>query len=306
MLVDFYDIISDEEQIIVENYNRGDFLLKYENDIKAYSSLTKEQEIALFERYHQVVGEEKKKLRNEIAIHYLKFVNYVAKMYNNKFLSFEDVVSEGNIGLLKAIDNFDETKGIRFTTYSIYWIKSAITRNAYNQNRLITVPSYIEERLTKYLKYIEKYFLEYNVQPKREEISKQINISIQEILELEKILISPVSFNTPINKEGEKSGVLFDFIRNENADDPEKESEKDIIKYNIQEILNELTPQDREFILIRYGFYDNEKKSLTKTAQILYEQGYTKRLLGRESARLQEHKILTKLRSPKYIQKLMD
>lgn len=287
-------------------YQIKDALYEYQNDIKDYTVLTKEEEEILFKKYHQASGQEKKKIRNEIASHYLKFVIYVAKMYKNNFLSFEDMVSEGNIGLLKAIDKFDETKGIRFTTYSIYWIKVEITRNAYNQNRLISVPSHIEEKLSKYIRFVETYISEFKVNPKREEVSRQMNMSIKEILELEKILINPASFSNPINSDNERSGVLLDFIPNEDAVNPELEIEKNDMKDQIQEILKDLTEVERELILIKYGFYDNKKKTLEETASILHEKGYTKKQLGREGVRLREKKILQKLRKPRYIKQLED
>lgn len=305
MLDDFDNSIYDEVQTINKDYTIGDALSEYENDIKDYNILTKEQEKSLFERYHQVVGKEKIKIRNEIATHYLKFVIYVANKYKNKFLSFEDMVSEGNIGLLKAIDKFDENKGTRFTTFSIHYIRSEIKRRSYNQSRLITIPDHMQEKLNKYIRYVETYFSEFNVYPRREVVSRKINVSLEDILELEKIMKSPVSFSTPIQNDGDKkAGSLLDVIKNEKVIDPKEEVEISEMKYQIQEILKDFSQQERELILIRYGFYDNEKKSLSETANILYEQGYTKRLLTGESIRLKENKILVKLRNPKYMEKL--
>ena len=281
------DIPHDTKDVSV-----NDNVRMYLKEIGKISLLTLEEEQALSRRVAQ--GDEEAK--NKLAESNLRLVVSIAKRYVGRGLSFLDLIQEGNIGLMKAVEKFDYDKGYKFSTYATWWIRQAITRALADQARTIRVPVHMVETINKMVRIERQMTLELNREPTGEELAKKMGLSVEKIVEIKKISQDPVSLETPIGEE--EDSHLGDFIPNENTLTPEEYATYEILKEEMQNVLLTLTKREEEVLSLRFGLYDG-------TCHTLEEVG--KRFgVTRERIRQIEAKALRKLRHPSRAKKLKD
>ncbi len=283
-------ILSDED--IVKDININDPVRMYLKEIGRIALLTTEEELALSTRI--VEGDEMAK--NLLAESNLRLVVSIAKRYVGRGLLFLDLIQEGNIGLMKAVDKFDSEKGYKFSTYATWWIRQAITRALADQARTIRVPVHMVETINKMARIQRQLTLEFNREPTEDEISVKMGLSVEKVREVMKISQEPVSLETPIGEEDDSH--LGDFLRDESTLSPEEFAENEMLKEEIMEVLMSLQPREQEVLELRFGLIDG-------TCHTLEEVG--KRFnVTRERIRQIEAKALRKLRHPSRAKKLKD
>ena len=283
-------ILNDEE--ITKDVNINDPVRMYLKEIGRIPLLTPDEELALSERINNN-DEDAKRI---LAESNLRLVVSIAKRYVGRGLLFLDLIQEGNIGLMKAVDKFDSNRGYKFSTYATWWIRQAITRALADQARTIRVPVHMVETINKMVRVQRQLTLELNREPSEEEIAKKMNVSIDKVREVIKISQDPVSLETPIGEEDDSH--LGDFIKDESSLSPEEYTENEILKEEIDDVLQSLQPREQEVLRLRFGLKDG-------TCHTLEEVG-KKFNVTRERIRQIEAKALRKLRHPSRAKKLRD
>ena len=283
-------ILNDEE--ITKDVNINDPVRMYLKEIGRIPLLTPDEELALSERINNNDADAKRIL----AESNLRLVVSIAKRYVGRGLLFLDLIQEGNIGLMKAVDKFDSNRGYKFSTYATWWIRQAITRALADQARTIRVPVHMVETINKMVRVQRQLTLELNREPSEEEIAKKMNVSIDKVREVIKISQDPVSLETPIGEEDDSH--LGDFIKDESSLSPEEYTENEILKEEIDDVLQSLQPREQEVLRLRFGLKDG-------TCHTLEEVG-KKFNVTRERIRQIEAKALRKLRHPSRAKKLRD
>ena len=284
-------IILDDSEI-TKDININDPVRMYLKEIGRISLLSPEEELALSERV--AAGDEDAK--NELAESNLRLVVSIAKRYVGRGLLFLDLIQEGNIGLMKAVDKFDSDKGYKFSTYATWWIRQAITRALADQARTIRVPVHMVETINKMSRIQRQLTLELNREPSEEELAKKMGISVEKVREVIKISQEPVSLETPIGEEDDSH--LGDFIKDESSMSPEEYATNEILKEEIKSVLMTLQVREQEVLELRFGLVDG-------TCHTLEEVG-KKFNVTRERIRQIEAKALRKLRHPSRAKKLKD
>ena len=283
-------ILNDEE--ITKDVNINDPVRMYLKEIGRIPLLTPDEELALSERINNN-DEDAKRI---LAESNLRLVVSIAKRYVGRGLLFLDLIQEGNIGLMKAVDKFDSNRGYKFSTYATWWIRQAITRALADQARTIRVPVHMVETINKMVRVQRQLTLELNREPSEEEIAKKMNVSVDKVREVIKISQDPVSLETPIGEEDDSH--LGDFIKDESSLSPEEYTENEILKEEIDDVLQSLQPREQEVLRLRFGLDDG-------TCHTLEEVG-KKFNVTRERIRQIEAKALRKLRHPSRAKKLRD
>ena len=268
-------------------------LQMYLKQIRDIPLLTKEEEKVLAER--TLAGDEVAK--NRLVAANLRLVIMAVKHYSqNTSLSFEDLVQEGNMGLIRATKDFDPSKGFRFCTYAMYWIKQSISRAILNQSRTIRLPVHILELQSKYKK-AQNYLREtLGRAATAEEIAKHLNVELKKIQEIEKLAKDPVSLNAPLNDEDD--GTVEDLVADTSIKNPDEKIDNDMLAETFNTILPSLDEREQEVIISRYGL--NKNKALT-LEEIGKKFGVTK-----ERIRQIEQKALKKLRNPRRLEALKE
>ena len=264
----------------------------YLKEIGRIPLLTPDEELALSERINNN-DEDAKRI---LAESNLRLVVSIAKRYVGRGLLFLDLIQEGNIGLMKAVDKFDSNRGYKFSTYATWWIRQAITRALADQARTIRVPVHMVETINKMVRVQRQLTLELNREPSEEEIAKKMNVSVDKVREVIKISQDPVSLETPIGEEDDSH--LGDFIKDESSLSPEEYTENEILKEEIDDVLQSLQQREQEVLRLRFGLKDG-------TCHTLEEVG-KKFNVTRERIRQIEAKALRKLRHPSRAKKLRD
>ena len=283
-------ILSDEA--ITKDMNINDPVRMYLKEIGRISLLSPQEEADLSIR----VSEGDEDAKRELAESNLRLVVSIAKRYVGRGLLFLDLIQEGNIGLMKAVDKFDYDKGFKFSTYATWWIRQAITRALADQARTIRVPVHMVETINKMARIQRQLTLELNHEPSEEEISKKMGISIEKVREVMKISQAPVSLDTPIGEE--EDSHFGDFVPDESILSPEQYATNEILKEQIREVLKTLQKREQEVLELRFGLLDG-------TCYTLEEVG--KRFnVTRERIRQIEAKALRKLRHPSRAKKFKD
>lgn len=284
-------IVLDDEDL-TKDVNINDPVRMYLKEIGRISLLTAEEEMDLSVRVAN--GEEE--ARNILAESNLRLVVSIAKRYVGRGLLFLDLIQEGNIGLMKAVEKFDFGKGYKFSTYATWWIRQAITRALADQARTIRVPVHMVETINKMARIQRQMTLELNREPSDEELAKKMGISVEKVREVIKISQDPVSLETPIGEEDDSH--LGDFIKDESSLSPEEYATNEILKEEIKAVLSTLQPREQQVLELRFGLIDG-------TSYTLEEVG--KRFnVTRERIRQIEAKALRKLRHPSRAKKLKD
>ena len=281
-----------DDNTITKDLNINDPVRMYLKEIGQIKLLTMDEELELADRI--VNGDEEAK--TIIAEANLRLVVSIAKRYVGRGMLFLDLIQEGNIGLMKAVEKFDVSKGYKFSTYATWWIRQAITRAIADQARTIRVPVHMVETINKLARIQRQLTLELNREPSEEELAKKMNVSVEKIREIYKISQDPVSLETPIGEEDDSH--LGDFIKDEHNMSPEDYTTNELLKDEIDDVLLTLTEREEKVIRLRFGLEDGKARTLEEVGQMF---GVT-----RERIRQIEAKALRKLRHPSRSRKLKD
>ena len=269
-----------------------DSIRMYLNEIGDRPLLTREEEVELAKRIE--AGD--LSARQELADANLRLVISIAKKYLGRGLDFLDLVQEGNIGLLKAIDKYDWRKGYKFSTYATWWIRQGVTRSIADQGRIIRLPVHLVETINRVVRIERKLTQELGRAPTRKELAKRAGFSVEKLRKMEVIKQEPISFEAPIGDE--EDSYLEDFIEDRDAVIPEYAAVQGDLKYQLSKLLETLKPREKQVLMERYGFLDGEPKTLEEVGQM-----YS---LTRERIRQIQGKGLKKLRHPSKSKMLRD
>ena len=290
------DEVTEEEiaeaDSMVDSYSTDDPVRMYLKEIGKVSLLTQEEEIELAVRMSQ--GDEEAKRR--MAEANLRLVVSIAKRYVGRGMLFLDLIQEGNLGLIKAVEKFDYTKGYKFSTYATWWIRQAITRAIADQARTIRIPGHMVETINKVIRVSRQLLQELGHDPSAEEIAAEMNIPVEKVRDILKIAQEPVSLETPIGEE--EDSHLGDFIPDEDASEPSEAASFSLLKEQLMSVLATLTPREEKVLRLRFGIEDGRTRTLEEVGK---EFNVT-----RERIRQIEAKALRKLRHPSRSKKLRD
>ncbi len=256
----------------------------YLKEIGNYPLLTTEDEIELSKRIEQ--GDEEAK--NRLTESNLRLVVSIAKRYVGRGLSFLDLIQEGNLGLIKAVEKFDYTKGFKFSTYATWWIRQAITRSIADQSRTIRIPVHMSEIINRTYRVSRNLLQILGREPTEQELADELKLPIEKVREVLKVSADPVSLDTPIGEEDDSH--LGDFIRDETVMGPEEAASYAILKDQITKLLDTLTEREQRVLILRFGLQDGRSRTLEEVGK---EFNVT-----RERIRQIEAKALRKLRHP--------
>ena len=286
------DIIIDDVPDESKDMSVNDNVRMYLKEIGKISLLSLEEEQELSRR----VAEGDEQAKNILAESNLRLVVSIAKRYVGRGLLFLDLIQEGNIGLMKAVEKFDYDKGYKFSTYATWWIRQAITRALADQARTIRVPVHMVETINKMARIERQMTLELNREPTDAELAKKMGLSVDKIVEIRKISQDPVSLETPIGEEDDSH--LGDFLADERTMSPEEFATYEILKDELREVLDTLTVREKEVLELRFGLFDGSSHTLEEVGKQFK--------VTRERIRQIEAKALRKLRHPSRAKKLKD
>ena len=277
---------------VPEGISIDDPVRMYLKEIGRVPLLTAEEEIFLAKRMEEGDEEAQKRL----AEANLRLVVSIAKRYVGRGMLFLDLIQEGNLGLIKAVEKFDYNKGYKFSTYATWWIRQAITRAIADQARTIRIPVHMVETINKLIRVSRQLLQQLGREPVPEEIAKEMEISVDRVREIMKIAQEPVSLETPIGEE--EDSHLGDFIEDQDAPAPAEAASFMLLKEQLEEVLSTLTPREMRVLRLRFGLDDGRARTLEEVGQNF---GVT-----RERIRQIEAKALRKLRHPSRSRKLKD
>lgn len=300
LILDNDDIILDDEDEVeiiddvdvLEGVSTEDPVRMYLKEIGNVPLLTTEQEVELAKRV-EAGDEEAKKQLTEAN---LRLVVSIAKKYVGRGMPFLDLIQEGNMGLMKAVDKFDYTKGYKFSTYATWWIRQAITRGIADTGRTIRVPVHMVETINKTLRMTRTLLQELGREPTPEEVAERLNVSVSRVREVLKISRDPVSLDTPIGEEDDSH--LGDFIEDDSALSPADSATFSMLRAELATALESLTDRERQVVKLRFGLEDGRARTLEEVGK---EFNVT-----RERIRQIEAKALRKLRHPSRSKRLKD
>ena len=301
--IDDIDVVSELEGVeevdlskvdlsVPEGVGLDDPVRMYLKEIGKVALLTAEEEIELAKRMELGDEEAKKKL----AESNLRLVVSIAKRYVGRGMLFLDLIQEGNLGLIKAVEKFDYKKGYKFSTYATWWIRQAITRAIADQARTIRIPVHMVETINKLMRVSRQLVQELGGEPSPEELAERLNMPVEKVREIMKIAQEPVSLETPIGEE--EDSHLGDFIQDENVPVPADAATYMMLKEQIGEVLTGLTPREQEVLKLRFGLEDGRSRTLEEVGKQFN--------VTRERIRQIEAKALRKLRHPSRSKKLKD
>ena len=288
--------ITEEEladtDAMADTFSTDDPVRMYLKEIGKVPLLTPDEERALAEKMAE--GDEDAKRR--MAEANLRLVVSIAKRYVGRGMLFLDLIQEGNLGLIKAVEKFDYEKGYKFSTYATWWIRQAITRAIADQARTIRIPVHMVETINKVIRVSRQLLQELGHDPSAEEIAREMDMPVDKVRDILKIAQEPVSLETPIGEE--EDSHLGDFIQDEDASEPSEAASLTLLKEQLAEVLDTLTPREKKVLELRFGMIDGRTRTLEEVGK---EFNVT-----RERIRQIETKALRKLRHPSRSKKLRD
>ena len=293
-------IKSNDEDLLKDNFadiamfpNVDDPVKMYLKDIGKVPLLTMEEE----RDYAQKAMQGDEYAKKMLCESNLRLVVSVAKRYVGKTsMSFLDLIQEGNLGLLKAVEKFDYTKGFKFSTYATWWIRQAITRAMADQSRTIRIPVHMVETINKYVKVVRMLMQKLGREPTIEEIASEMGLSVAKVLEIKRTSQDPISLETPMGEEDD--GKMADIIEDETTKSPMESASQSLLREQLLAVIDTLTPREQEVIRQRYGLMDGKQKTLEEVGR---EFSVT-----RERIRQIEAKALRKLKHPNRSKRLAD
>ncbi len=276
----------------LDGVNIDDPVRMYLREIGKIPLLNYEQELELAQKILNGDEEAKQKL----AESNLRLVVSIAKKYVGRGMLFLDLIQEGNMGLIKAVEKFDYTKGFKFSTYATWWIRQAITRAIADQARTIRIPVHMVETINKLIRTSRHLLQQLGREPTPEEIAKEMEISVEKVMEIQKIAQDPVSLETPIGEEDDSH--LGDFIQDDDSPAPQDSAAYTLLKEQLEEVMQTLTPREAKVLKLRFGLEDGKARTLEEVGKEF--------MVTRERIRQIEAKALRKLRHPSRSKKLRD
>jgi len=294
------DDLKEVEDLKLDEFVETDFegisiddpVRMYLREIGRIPLLTYEQELDLAKRI--LDGDEE--ARQELAESNLRLVVSIAKKYVGRGMLFLDLIQEGNMGLIKAVEKFDYTKGFKFSTYATWWIRQAITRAIADQARTIRIPVHMVETINKLIRTSRHLLQQLGREPSPEEIAQELEMPVERVMEIQKIAQDPVSLETPIGEEDDSH--LGDFIQDDDSPAPHDSAAYTLLKEQLDEVMSTLTPREAKVLRLRFGLDDGKARTLEEVGREFE--------VTRERIRQIEAKALRKLRHPSRSKKLKD
>ena len=283
---------ENEDLSVPEGIATDDPVRMYLKEIGKVPLLTAEEELEIAQR--MAAGDEE--ARKKLSESNLRLVVSIAKRYVGRGMQFLDLIQEGNLGLIKAVEKFDYSKGYKFSTYATWWIRQAITRAIADQARTIRIPVHMVETINKLIRVSRQLLQEYGREPTPEEIAKEMGVSEEKVREITKIAQEPVSLETPIGEE--EDSHLGDFIPDDDAPAPADAAAFTLLKEQLMNVLSTLTPREEMVLKLRFGLEDGRARTLEEVGREFK--------VTRERIRQIEAKALRKLRHPSRSKKLKD
>ena len=289
------DFESDFESGMTKGIAVDDPVRMYLKEIGKVPLLTAEEEVELAKKMAEG-GEEGEEAKKRLCEANLRLVVSIAKRYVGRGMLFLDLIQEGNLGLIKAVDKFDYTKGYKFSTYATWWIRQAITRSIADQARTIRIPVHMVETINKLIRVSRQLLQELGREPSPEEIADEMGLSVDKVREIQKVAQEPVSLETPIGEE--EDSHLGDFIPDEDVPQPVEAAAFNMLKEQLVEVLDTLTDREQKVLKLRFGLEDGRARTLEEVGKEFE--------VTRERIRQIEAKALRKLRHPSRSKKLKD
>ena len=277
---------------VMDGVNIDDPVRMYLREIGRIPLLNYDQELELAKKVLEGDEEAKQKLSESN----LRLVVSIAKKYVGRGMLFLDLIQEGNMGLIKAVEKFDYTKGFKFSTYATWWIRQAITRAIADQARTIRIPVHMVETINKLIRTSRHLLQQLGREPSPEEIAKEMEIPVEKVMEIQKIAQDPVSLETPIGEEDDSH--LGDFIQDDDSPAPQDSAAYTLLKEQLEEVMQTLTPREAKVLKLRFGLEDGKARTLEEVGKEF--------MVTRERIRQIEAKALRKLRHPSRSKKLRD
>ena len=283
---------EESENSFTERGNAEDPVRMYLKEIGRIPLLSSEEEIELAKRMEEGDEEAKKKLSEAN----LRLTVSIAKRYSGRGMQFLDLIQEGNLGLIKAVEKFDYRKGYKFSTYATWWIRQSITRAIADQSRTIRIPVHMVETMNRVNRTSRRLLQEYGREPTPEEIAEAMNLPVERVLEISKISQEPVSLETPIGEE--EDSHLGDFIQDEHIPVPADEAAHTLLREQLEKVMDTLSEREQKVLALRFGLEDGKPHTLEEVGREFQ--------VTRERIRQIEAKALRKLRHPTRSRKLRD
>ena len=283
---------EESENSFTERGNAEDPVRIYLKEIGRIPLLSSEEEIELAKRMEEGDEEAKKKLSEAN----LRLTVSIAKRYSGRGMQFLDLIQEGNLGLIKAVEKFDYRKGYKFSTYATWWIRQSITRAIADQARTIRIPVHMVETMNRVNRTSRRLLQEYGREPTPEEIAEAMNLPVERVLEISKISQEPVSLETPIGEE--EDSHLGDFIQDEHIPVPADEAAHTLLREQLEKVMDTLSEREQKVLALRFGLEDGKPHTLEEVGREFQ--------VTRERIRQIEAKALRKLRHPTRSRKLRD
>lgn len=283
---------EESENSFTERGNAEDPVRMYLKEIGRIPLLSSEEEIELAKRMEEGDEEAKKKLSEAN----LRLTVSIAKRYSGRGMQFLDLIQEGNLGLIKAVEKFDYRKGYKFSTYATWWIRQSITRAIADQARTIRIPVHMVETMNRVNRTSRRLLQEYGREPTPEEIAEAMNLPVERVLEISKISQEPVSLETPIGEE--EDSHLGDFIQDEHIPVPADEAAHTLFREQLEKVMDTLSEREQKVLALRFGLEDGKPHTLEEVGREFQ--------VTRERIRQIEAKALRKLRHPTRSRKLRD
>ncbi len=284
--------LEDMNTTSMEGISVDDPVRMYLREIGRIPLLTFEEELDLAKR----ILEDDEEAKQKLAESNLRLVVSIAKKYVGRGMLFLDLIQEGNMGLIKAVEKFDYTKGFKFSTYATWWIRQAITRAIADQARTIRIPVHMVETINKLIRTSRHLLQQLGREPTPEEIAEEMEIPVEKVMEIQKIAQDPVSLETPIGEEDDSH--LGDFIPDDESPAPQDSAAYTLLKEQLEEVMETLTPREAKVLKLRFGLEDGKARTLEEVGREFQ--------VTRERIRQIEAKALRKLRHPSRSKRLKD